>query len=166
MRYYIKHGSEFYVSFLDASKAFDRLNHNKLVKKMLNYGVPLYVVRIICYWYASQSYCIKWGTDLSEPFFISNGVRQGGILSPYLFNLYLNDLSVQLNKIQIGCCCNGRIVNHLMYADDLVVFAPSAKRLQTLLNTCSNYGKSHDEIQKKNDKQKMTRNFGKMLKIN
>ena len=53
---------------------------------------------------------------------VSNGVKQGGILSPHLFNVYVDGLSVNLNKLQIGCLDAGTIMNHMMYADDLYVF--------------------------------------------
>ena len=54
-------------------------------------------------------------------FTVSYGVKQGGILSPHLFNVYMDDLSVNLNKLKIGCLCAGTIMNH-MYANDLFVF--------------------------------------------
>ena len=85
------------------------------------------------------------GTSLSVGFTVSNGVRQGGILSPLLFNFYMNDLSVVLNKVHAGCCSAGLILNHLMYADD-DVFAPSAKGLQKLLDVCTDNGQNHDII--------------------
>ena len=74
---------------------------------------------------------VRLGNVLSVGFTVSNGVRQGGVLSPLCFNLYMNDLSVRLNSAPIGCCFAGIVLNHLMYADDLVV---CAKGLQTLLN--------------------------------
>ena len=43
-------------------------------------------------------------------------------------------------------CSAGLIINHLMYADDLVVSAPSAKGLQKLLDVCTDYGQNHDVI--------------------
>ena len=60
------------------------------------------------------------------PFSASNGVRQGGILSPLLFNLYMDDISNTLNSSRQGCIINGVPVNHIMYADDVVLIAPSA----------------------------------------
>ena len=54
-------------------------------------------------------------------------LRQGRILSPHLFNVYMDNLSIELNNINIGCCIDGKIINHLMYADDIVLFAPSVK---------------------------------------
>jgi len=71
-------------------------------------------------------------------------VRQGRVLSPLFFNFYMNELSVRLNSAPIGCCFAGAVINHLTYADDLVVFAPSAKGLQTLLNLCLTFGKVND----------------------
>ena len=55
-------------------------------------------------------------------FTVSNDVKQGGILSPRLLNVYMDVLSVNLNKLQIGCLYAGAIMNHMMYADDLCVF--------------------------------------------
>ena len=69
-----------------------------------------------------------------------NGVKQGGILSPHLFNVYMDDISVILNKFQIGCIYGGTIINHLMYADDLCIFSPSVSGLRKLMHCCEKYG--------------------------
>lgn len=130
--------------FIDASKAFDRVNHRKLFDKLKRRGVPQYIVRILSYWYAHQSMQVKWGSSISAPFGVSNGVRQGGILSPILFNLYVDDLSIQLRACNTGCILGKTLINHLMYADDLVVFSPSSAGLQDLLNVCTEYGVQYD----------------------
>ena len=64
--------------------------------------------------------CVRWGGSVSSKFTVSNGVRQGGILSPFLFNVYMDDLSVNLKKCPTGCIAGGTVVNHLMYAGDIV----------------------------------------------
>jgi hypothetical protein len=133
-----------YMCFLDASKAFDRINHTILFRKLINRGVPPYIVRILSYWYCSQTMYIRWGNSISEKFTVSNGVRQGGILSPHLFNVYVDNLSVDLCAHQVGCTIGHKVVNHLMYADDLVLFASSATGLQILINECQVYGSTHD----------------------
>ena len=90
--------------------------------------------------------CIRWGGTYSTYFKVSNGFRQGSILSPYLFNIYIDDLSVDLNACRVGCCVGNAIINHLMYADDLVIMAPSVAGLSKLLIICELFGASHDMI--------------------
>ena len=60
-------------------------------------------------------------------FAVSNGVRQGGILSPLFFNVYMDGLSDIPCRTECGCTMGSRMINHLMYADDLVISSPSAK---------------------------------------
>ena len=88
IRKYKSHNSSVLLCFIDASKAFDRVNHWKLFSKMCERGVPCYILRILVYWYAHQVMQVRWGGSISDPFSVSNGVRQGGILSPVLFSLY------------------------------------------------------------------------------
>ncbi len=80
--------------------------------------MPTYLIRILAYWYTNQTMQVKWGDSVSGPFRVGNGVRQGGILSPVLFNLYVDDLSKRLNACKSGCMIGDKLVNHLMYTDD------------------------------------------------
>ncbi len=78
---------------------------------------------------------IKWGNCVSDSFRVSNGVRQGSLLSPALFNVYMNELSEELSNSRTGCMLGNTTVNHYMYADDLVVFSPSS----SVFNSCLIY---------------------------
>ena len=82
---------------------------------------------------------IRWGNTFSTSFCLSNSVKQGGIISPVLFNVYMDDLSCALNRSNIGARIAGEIVNHLSYADDLCLICLSSAGMQKLLNVCSNY---------------------------
>ena len=111
---YRRLNSNVYSCFLDASKAFDRVNHYVLFDKLLKRGVPLYVVRILLFWNTTQTMYVRWNNVISSSFGVSNGVRQGGILSPYILFVYMYDLSNKLNDIKVGCMIGATLINHLM----------------------------------------------------
>ena len=73
---------------------------------------------------------VKWGSTLSSKFQVTNGVRKGGVLSPLLFNIYVNELSEVLNKSGIGGNTGGTIINHMLYADDICIVSLSSSGLQ------------------------------------
>ena len=71
--------------------------------------------------------CIWWGNyAYSSPFNASNGVKQGGILSPIHFNVYVDDLRFSLNSSNIGGRFENIFLNHLCYADDLCLIRLSS----------------------------------------
>ena len=130
--------------FLMPPKAFDRVNRRKLLYKLESRGVPTYILRLLSSELIGQCTCVRWGSTHSDFFHIGNGVKQGGILSPLLFNIYMDDLSLQLHRQSIGCSVGGTVVNHMLYADDIVLFAPSAKGLQKLMDISHTYGCNYD----------------------
>ena len=82
--------------FFYASKSFDKINHFKLFRKLLDRKTPIVIVRVLLFWYSKQTVCVKWDRCISDYFSISNCIRQGGILSPNLFSVYVDDLSDKL----------------------------------------------------------------------
>ena len=136
VNYYIHHSSNVFVAFLDASMAFDNLHHCKLFYKLIKRRIPVYIIRILWYWYRHQLVAVRWNNKMSEYFKVTNGVKQGGLLSPMLYNVYVDDLSCKLNNSNAGCYINNILVNHFMYADDIALLAPSVKGLQKLVNVC------------------------------
>ena len=73
-----------------------------LFQKLLSRNVPLFIVRIRYKWYTHQKMCIRWGNAISPSFTVFNCVKQGCIISPILFNVYMDGLSVLLNSSNIG----------------------------------------------------------------
>ena len=94
---------------------------------------------------------VRWGACISDRFsvtndgvlYILNGVRQGSILSPQLFNIYIDGLSDILNKSSIGGSIGGKRINHMLYADDLCIVSLSSAGLQQLLSICDQYCAMH-----------------------
>ena len=136
---YLQQGSPIFSVFLDASKAFDRVSHELLFKKLLLRDVPPCFIRLLRYWYRQQQMRVRWGSQLSQFFGVSNGVRQGGILSPYLFAVYIDQLSKDLNHVPAGCYIGNTLVNHIIYADDICCFSPSVAGLQDLFAVCDSF---------------------------
>jgi hypothetical protein len=146
VQFYTSLNSPVFSCFLDASKAFDRVNHWVLFDKLIRRNVPLAIVRILCYWYRSQEIVVKWGNCTSKSFRVINGVRQGSILSPRLFAVYVDDLSTLLRNSSRGCFIDDACLNHFFYADDLCLLAPSPSSLQKLMNICANFGVNSDIV--------------------
>ena len=123
------HGSPVFVAFLDASKAFDKVNHYILFKKLTESNVLEIFVELFGNWYSSQHLCVKWDTAYSKFYPVSNEVKQGIVLSPFLFAVYTNQLSQTLNRLNIGCFIGQHCLNNILYADDIWSIATSCKGL-------------------------------------
>ena len=108
--------------------------------------MPKVVVRILLFWYREQLFYVKWNDTLSSPFRVTNGVRQGGVLSPILFNVFTDELSTKLVASNIGCYMNDMCYNHICYADDSIIMAPSAGALQELINICQEYANEYEML--------------------
>ena len=129
---------------MDASKAFDRLVHAGLFTKLLRQKVPLIFVNIIIMWYSDLQCRVRWGEAISNWFCIKAGVRQGGVLSPIFYCLYIDELVDILTAMGIGCHVRDVFLSILLYADDMALTAPSLKGLQSLLDATEQYCKTWD----------------------
>ena len=134
---YINSNSSVYTCFLDISKAFDSVDHRILIEKLLDMKVPVYFVNLIRSWYCNQHVSVRFGNEMSESFIICNGVRQGGVLSGLLFNLYIDCVLEKLSSMRVGCRLGIINSNVIAYADDIVLLAPSVASLQLLMNTAN-----------------------------
>lgn len=136
IRRYVQLEGPVYCCFLDASKAFDRVVHSTLFRQLLRHNIPASIVKLLRFWYSKQQMFVSWNGCLSAGFLIGNGVRQGGITSPVLYNIYSNLFSQELNRCMVGCTLNEVSVNHLAYADDVCLISPSVGGLRQLLRIC------------------------------
>ena len=139
VNHYINNGSRVFCTFLDASKAFDRLVHSGLFLKLMERNVPLAFLDIIITWYNGLSCRVKWGDSFSEWFSVTAGVRQGGVLSPDFYSIYVDELLTKLKSLNKGCYFLHRFAAAYFYADDMCILSPSIKGLKTLLHLCESY---------------------------
>ena len=144
IEYYKQRNTTIFVTFLDASKAFDRIDHWLLFKKLIYKHVPFFIIRLLVFWYSTQKMHIRWGNTVTSSFLVSNGVKQGWIISPILFNVYMDQLSEKLNASNIGGNIGDKLVNHLCYADNICLISLSSVGMQQLLSICDIYAKEHD----------------------
>ena len=135
--------TDVYCTLLDSSKAFDRLEFCTLFHKLLNRKMCPLMVRILLYMYVNQSLAVKWNGYMSASFKVSNGVKQGGIISPVLYCVYINDLLELLKYKDIGCHIGPTFYGALGYADDLILMAPSVQGTKDMLKECQKYAVSH-----------------------
>ena len=118
VQYYENQGTGVKLALLDASKAFDRVEYTKLFKLLLKRNMSPYIIRILINMYTSQSIRVRWGMFLTELSTVSNGVKQGGVLSPIMFIVYVDELLSRLNNSPFGCYVGNVFCGALGYADD------------------------------------------------
>ena len=87
--------------------------------------------------YTRQSLGVKWGNTLSSEFTVSNGVKQGGVLSPILFAIYTDGLLKRLEETGVGCHMGSRFTGALAYAYDITLLAPCKSALSILVVSLS-----------------------------
>jgi hypothetical protein len=141
--YYKQRGSQVYACLLDCSKAFDKIRFDKLFPKLLQSGVSPTVVRLLFHSYLNSQVRIKWNTTTSQPFNVLNGVRQGAVLSPILFNVYMDELINDLKQEGHGCWVGSKYYGVLVYADDILLLAPTVKSLSSMIKICEQFGKNN-----------------------
>ena len=89
--------------------------------------------------YLRQSVCVMWDSCKSEYLKMYNGVKQGGLISCHLFNLYIDPLFVQLSNSGYGCHIAGVYAGALSYADDITLLCPSVWGLNEMIKICNKY---------------------------
>jgi len=124
-----------YFCFIDYTKVFDCVDHNKLWKILKEIGIPDHLTYLLRNLYAGQEATVRTGHGTTDWFQIGKGVWQGCILSPCLFNLYAEYImrNAWLEEAKLGIKIAGRNINNLRYADDTTLVAESEEELKSLL---------------------------------
>ena len=134
----IKKAREFqkniYFCFIDNAKAFDCVDHNKVLKILKEMGIPDDLTCLLRNLYAGQEATVRTRQETTDCFQIGKGVRQDCIWSPCLFNFYAEYImrNAELDETQAGIKIAGRNINNLRYADDTILMAES-EELKSLL---------------------------------
>ena len=124
-----------YFCFIDYTKAFDCVDHNKLWKFLKEMGILDHLTCLLRNLNAGQEATVRTGHGTIDWFQIGKGVRQGCILSPCLFNLHAEYImrNSGLNEAHAGIKIARRNINDLRYADDTTLMAESEEELKSLL---------------------------------
>ena len=130
-----------FMFFIDFKKAFDTVWQDGLWRSLWHSGVKGKAWRIIRSLYANTSSRVKVGSKLSREFLIKQGVRQGCPLSPTLFNCFVNEFIVSLEALGVGVQVGQKMVDGLLYADDVVLLADSPEALQTMIDKVDDFSK-------------------------
>jgi hypothetical protein len=124
---------------LNLRKAFDTVNREALLYKLSHYKLSGCFFNILKNMYDEVKYSIKFTEGETSSVSSKIGVKQGCVLTPKLFPLYLNDMVKIFDNICDPITINNINVSCLMYADDIVLISESAKGIQNCLNKLSNY---------------------------
>ena len=138
-KYINRKGGKLFACFIDLKKAFDTVIHEGIKYKLLKHNITGPFYNIIKNMYSKNSLCLRLNDQITPFFKSSIGVRQGDVLSPNIFKLFINDLpdmfvqcidEVNVNNCRVDC---------LMYADDIVILSDTEKGLQKRLDILQAY---------------------------
>ena len=134
-------GSNVYLCSLDAEKAFDSCNWDILFEKLFyEKNIPLQVVKVLKSLYTKGTYEVRYNNTTSYRFKASQGVFQGSVLSPHLYNIYTEELLRGIaNSAASGTTLHGCYTGIVAYADDIILISPTISGLRKLLENCQAY---------------------------
>ena len=138
VQHYLSDSPSVYCAFLDSSKAFDKVVHEGVLHELVKRSAPRRLLGIIKALITECVYTVRGGHTVIEA---KAGVKQGSVLSPLLFNMYMDRLSDYLSVKGLGCFSGGHYRGLFMYADDIALVAPSRGALQAMVDTFEVFAK-------------------------
>ena len=131
IQYSLNYSTDVYIVLLNASRAFDRINYVKLfIKRHL---CPT-VARFLAIIYTSHGIRVKWGNCISNLVPVTNDLTQGGVLSPIIFIIFMDELLRTLSLCDVGCYVGNMYCGYFGYTDDVILLATTLYSL--LRNYC------------------------------
>ena len=143
---YLSKGKKLYCCFVDLQKAFDTVNRTKLIYKLKQTGIGTLLFNVIKDMYigGKATLSVKIGHVLSGMFKSDIGVYQGDVLSPILFNMYIDDVTQQFDSKCDPATIGDMHVSSLLYADDIVLLSTTEEGLQSSVQKLSAFCKEWD----------------------
>ena len=126
-----------YVAFIDYSKCFDTVNKHAMFNVLERNGIRGDMLESIKSLYSKVSACIRNNGEMSDYFECPNGLKQGCMLSPRLFTIFISEISRVLNATctsGIQFLANFAIIHHLFFADDVILVSDTVQGLQNKLD--------------------------------
>jgi len=134
------HKKNTFCCFLDIRKAYDTVCRERLWKSMIEKGIDGKMWRVIKNMYKEVGSCVRLGEEKTDWFSVEVGLRQGCILSPVLFSIFIDRLAEEVKKVG-GAKYAELVVSLLLFADDIVLVAESEKMMQEMLDVVYNYSR-------------------------
>ena len=128
-----------YITSIDASKAFDKVNRNILFHKLYEIAGHTITTSLMAYYSNTKAFVLN-NNIVSNIFTTTIGVKQGGSLSPRLFSLYIEEIIEQIDLTNHSYKLKNMIISSLLYADDIILISNTKRQLQEMLNTVSKIG--------------------------
>jgi hypothetical protein len=110
------------------------------LSKLIDKKVSPEIVRVLLSWYSTSHACVRMDDIITDNIDIRSGVKQGGIMSPFLYNVYVDDLMTKLIDEKLGCTIGEFTYSAIFYADDIVLVSGSRRKMQRMIDICNEYG--------------------------
>ncbi|MES9994111.1 MAG: reverse transcriptase family protein [Candidatus Thiodiazotropha sp.] len=134
-----EHQSKLFACFLDVQKAFDKVWHNGLFLKLYNMGIRSKLLRVVIDLHCNLTSTVFHDGYHSDCFPVLQGTRQGGVISPFMYLCFVDELLNELNECGVGFKVDGMSLASPTVCDDMLLLSLSKNSLDNLMHICYRY---------------------------